>query len=417
MNESIEDRLDAALGSVPGNSPSEPLVAPSPELAELLQVVSVVRIGLKPAQPSAAGIKRGRARLLAELWAHSPLPPATNKLRLPWRWNTQILKPRPVVRRTCAALALLVALFACNGVLAVSAGSLPGDPLYELKLLQEQLRLSLAAGPLEREVVRDQIDESRAKELKAVRGQHRVIRTEISGAVESFDGTTLIVGELQLHVRDNTALSAEHIERGDRVVVVVQTNADGSVEVIDVRFDVAELMAPAPAVPLTDIATRSLQPTPERPTPTALPTLPHPSPVREQQPAYTATWAPTSEPPAQTPASSPTRASEATRAPTANRTPLPSDSREPSRTPRAYLTPRPFETPRATETRKSSETPRPTESEEPTETRLPAQTRQPTATRVPSDKPRQSKTPDASPTPLSSTPTPPDETSRYGESP
>ena len=92
-------------------------------------------------------------------------------------------RPRPRWRR--AAAAVLAAAMLAGPAGMASAGSLPGDPLYGLKLAVEQARLVAARSPLDEARTRARIASDRLAEVEALLAAGRTDR--LAGAVRGLD--------------------------------------------------------------------------------------------------------------------------------------------------------------------------------------------------------------------------------------
>jgi hypothetical protein len=93
-----------------------------------------------------------------------------------------LARPLPVLSRAGTIALVLVAIV--GGASAVSADSLPDDPLYALKLNSEQMRLSLARDAADRAAVEFGIAETRLREASALAAQDR--DAEADAAASAF---------------------------------------------------------------------------------------------------------------------------------------------------------------------------------------------------------------------------------------
>lgn len=173
--------------------------------------------GLRDESPiPAARVQRSRTRLLArasQLRGRSSRP----ALRLPG-----------LSRMAFAALAVLAAvLLGWGGLATASAQSIPGDPLYRLKRVNEDLQMRLAASG-RRTALKDQFAERRSSELMNLLELGRSAEVEFTGVVRSrisdgwdVDGVLVIVGP-------GTEVEGE-LTPGVTVEVEGATAADGRV--------------------------------------------------------------------------------------------------------------------------------------------------------------------------------------------
>jgi hypothetical protein len=444
VNESFEDRLDieidALLGaqhglralqmarleasSLPGQASKPDSVAVTDKpVAELAQFAAELRGKLPVARPSEAATRRGRERLLAELDAlQRPRGFDISSFYFAWTWTLKrLLASANLARRIAVVVTLLVAALAFNGALAASANSLPGDPLYDLKRIQEQVRLTITMDLDAREKLQEQFDDKRITELNALRLLLRVMRTEVSGTVSAIEGDTLVVDQVPFAVDRAQFPAVTDVVVGDRVRLVVQTNSDGSVAVVEFTREpsgkpgndalggspaqsnsAAGTPRPAGARSATPPAQSAASATPgpgagqpaTRIDPVSTPT-PQPSPTREDPKQATST-------PTGTLSGTPTP-SELHHVPTptfrpeTTYTPAPTDGPDTTHTPAPTDRPDATYTPRPTHTLEATESPEPTETRRPTPTPTASRTPRPTETRTVNPSPTQTLTLTATP--------------------
>ncbi|NLE76043.1 MAG: hypothetical protein GX605_04745, partial [Chloroflexi bacterium] len=146
----LEAFLDQAASRVAGGEEPEAVLADHPahaaRLGPLLEVVGQVRL-LQEAPPS-PNLAAGRARFLAQA---SAAKAARSKRRSPaspgivaWpsmRWGTALLRPM-------VTLTIVAVIFSLVGFTAQAAGqSLPGSPLFPVKLAVERTQVALTLDP------------------------------------------------------------------------------------------------------------------------------------------------------------------------------------------------------------------------------------------------------------------------------
>ena len=249
MNESFEDRLDIEIDALLGTGVGPDSVAgadkrrgwkprPEPNLVAATQFCSraaQLRLGSCPWRDRRRLAPAADVKLLAELDAlQRPRGFDLSSLYFALTWTLKrLLAPANLARRIAIVVTLLVAALAFNGALAASANSLPGDPLYDLKRIQEQVRLTITMDLDAREKLQEQFDDTRVTELNAIRRLMRVVRTEVSGTVSALEGDTLVVDQVPFAVDRTQFPAVADVVVGDRVRLVVQTNSDGSVAVVE----------------------------------------------------------------------------------------------------------------------------------------------------------------------------------------
>lgn len=218
-------------------------------------------------------------------------------------------QPSPYSRLATLAAGLLLAFIVVTGGAAVaSQSSLPGDPLYGMKRLTEQVQLSLGANP-------DQFDQRRVDEVRQLLSAARTAEVEFEGEVEFNSGDVWLVAGLPVTV--NAATSGTQTAMvGDTVRVNGYTTPDGQL--------IARVITVIRQGQLTPLLTQ---------TPTGVPTI-RPSSTPTTTPTLTGT-------PSATPSVTPTQTvtTTATSIPTTTATPSPTPTV--SRTPTVGCTPTP----------------------------------------------------------------------------
>lgn len=175
--QSLEDQLDAALdGFVAGARHAEI----APELRPELQAAGKLRAVFARIEVDDAVARRHLARVLAQPAAPSTLAEAA----VPSRAYRALAARR--WRRRVAAFALAAALV-LTPLVVLSARTLPGEPLYPVKLTVENARLTAARwSPNRAADERTRIARTRLGELDRLVGAGRV--DQIPTAISALDG-------------------------------------------------------------------------------------------------------------------------------------------------------------------------------------------------------------------------------------
>jgi Sec-independent protein translocase protein TatA len=386
MSSSFEDRLDTVLNALNEAADNADRQPSEPELAELVQLAAALRAQPQP-QPSAEGLQRGRARLLAELAQRAVQTQAPRGQG----WSFSLFAQWRL------ALVAVVFIVLCGaGTLGAAANSLPGDWLYGVKLASEQIALTLTFDGRAHRQLEDAHTQKRLQEVDSLRALRRVARTQLEGDVQGVAPATLVMQGISLKVEPAALNQLTQLKAGERVKAVIQTDANGNATVIEL------LVIPTRVTPYTTDAA----PTSGALVPTATTTRrPEPLSVATDTVAPTSTRAPESTAtPAFTHTPAPAATATATSMPEPSQTPVPTRTPEPTRTPQTTptFTPEPTRTPtripQAINT--ATLTPEPTEKPEPTDTPTLSPTRiPPTATGTPA------RAPTLTPTPVNATPT------------
>lgn len=344
--------------------------------------------------------------------------------RRAWTWAWQ-----PVAVALMAGI-LLAGIV--GGTVYASVGALPGDPLYPIKRINEQIQWTFAFGEEARDRLQEGLAERRREEARQVLEQKRRARWQFEGVLEAVEDASWVVDGVDVHlcggepalplVEPGMRVRLDVESLGDRLClkgahVLRQPGPTATEDFFPLRHP-SPTASPTPAFPgasATPTPAPSWTPTvvgpqgapggrgsqPPTPTPQPTHTPGHPQTPRAPQTSTPTerpvrTPRPTLQPP--TPTATPTvrpspwpTARPVTPQPT--RTP-PMPTRRPTRTPRPWVTPPP-----PTPTPPEEPTARPTERPLPTPTTLPTKRPPPTPTALPTKRP---PTPTPSPGPWDS---------------
>jgi hypothetical protein len=275
-----------------GKTPAE-IMAQYPQQAEALRPFLETAVSLQTVahNPTLAAKQRSQQAMLAQAATlkKTPQPAAT---AASWRWLRQLLNP-------IAGLALLLLIFTFGlGIAATSA--LPGDALYDTKLLIENVQVQMQQSTDARLALIAKQNEERLREVSAVLGTNRSVELTFDGVVEQINANFWIISEIRVEVDDATTVIEGVPYVGGDVRVHGRT-ADGQFladTLIMLTFQ------PPDAIPT---------PTQQPPTETA---VPNPTPIITTTPKAKDT-------PSAMPTSTPTAPTSPTSSPTDSPTPLP----------------------------------------------------------------------------------------------
>jgi hypothetical protein len=227
MNQKLLDALETCLQRMQHGEPLEYVLASYPELAA----------ELRPLLETAVQARSARRESLAQatLAKHRSqgLALAADLRRGDKFWLTQRRSLRPAVR-ILAVIAILV--MSSNGLLVASAHSIPGDPLYALKLKVESTQLQLASGPAERQILEQTFSERRMDETRSLITIHRIATVEFSGVVSSQSDGEWLVSGIPVVISARTNMD-EGIEIGEDIDVQGSTDATGNVDAARLTLD------------------------------------------------------------------------------------------------------------------------------------------------------------------------------------
>jgi hypothetical protein len=172
---SLTDALDLCLtGVLSGTSPDDALRAHPHQTETLAPLIAVaVRAAGDVVVPPVPELSAGRVRLLS---AAQRAREARAKSGL-WSRFPGVFAPGRVLslpRMVAACVALVVVLAASGQALApAAAAALPGDTLYSVKRIGEEMRLALAFDPNARAALEAGYSRERAREVTALLGEGR----------------------------------------------------------------------------------------------------------------------------------------------------------------------------------------------------------------------------------------------------
>lgn len=406
MSRNFDALVEETLTALDQGESVDSLLARYPEeahaLAPLLSTAARCRQTLAFAEPpSQQALAAGRHRFLEEAARRRAALAPRPRFSLPARlWPS--LWPRLAPALAAVALVILVGGWATMA----SAHSLPGDPLYPVKLTSEQARLALTFDPAVRTELAARYAEERRQEARVVAALGRRVSVRFQGVLEHFDAESWTVGGLTVALDEQTRGEGVPV-LGATVAVRAWSPGDGTLRARHLR-----VLPPAPPAGATPTSSPTQTPRPTstlRPVATPIPPDPTPSPTGSPSPTHTSrptsTRGPTATriPPGPTPSPTPTGPGhEPTHGPM-----MPSPTGTPAG-PRMTPTHRPGDaTPPPTDTHGM----RPTEpahtAQPPEPTRGPHMTPEPGETRGPHITPSPGETPEPTPEPaVTDSPTP-----------
>lgn len=358
MNADFESLLDSCLNRIQSEEDVRTCLEAHPEeasrLEPLLRAALQLRALRSVPERSPAAALAGRGRFLAQATALRQKRERSFAYRL-GEWWRGFFQPPLVLARGMVATALVALFFAfslAGGALAVSARSLPGDPLYPVKLARERVQLWFTFDQKARQDLERDLEAERLEETKKLLEERRAANVAFKGTVNVLSDTVLVIGGVTVTLPLNIPLSAD-VEDGARVQVEAWTQPDGSVLAHKIEVEATPTPTSVPTLAIiVATATRTDTPLPTA-TDTPLPTVTH-TPV----------------PPTET----------FTPQPKTTDTPLPTETPKPTETPVPSATPTGTATPTLSAT--STGTPEPTSTQTLTRTATPTRTPTPTATRA-----------------------------------
>ncbi|MEK7216144.1 MAG: DUF5667 domain-containing protein, partial [Chloroflexota bacterium] len=182
----VEELFNAGLDALIRGEPIEPIQAPHPQHAvivrSMLQFATNLRSVLEVAPNPGA-----RAATLYQVLARSEKP------RGLWGGVAAVLaRPRAI---TAAALIAALLLGTTSSAVAVSAGSLPGDPLYLVKTQVEDIQLALAITEDQKAEFAINRAANRTTEIAALAAQGKSVPAETIARLAAHTSSALALAE------------------------------------------------------------------------------------------------------------------------------------------------------------------------------------------------------------------------------
>jgi hypothetical protein len=270
VNKGIESVLDECLNQiVTGKEEArDACVAQYPTLARELEPLLRLAVELETLRqdepPPPAGLQAGRQKLLIEAARLKALEEEKGRARRLWLWPANL---QSLLRRGTAVVALaavLVVTLLGGGTIAASANSLPGDSLYAVKRMTEEVQLVFTLDQQAKAQLVQKLDERRREEAKAVATRHRVAEMSFRGRVERISSSSWTISGVEVSVSPETVVEGP-AEAGALVRVDVRSLSDGTLSAVRIAAEASEVV-PQPTLSPTPAPTETAAPTPLPPT-------------------------------------------------------------------------------------------------------------------------------------------------------
>jgi len=203
--------------------------------------------------PSKDGFRMGKIMLLAEMsnmqrvnsYKQKRSKPASSGLTE--RWLGGVVKLFQVKRTTSlkpvyrfAVVGLVLIMLAGFLTVNASASSLPGDPLYDLKLGVEQTRLFLTFDQEAKQDLALRFEEERVSEVEILLEAGRQEEVEFAGVIEQKFESAWVIKGISVQIDPITELEGD-LEIGSVVDVAATTQLDGTLQALDISLEVDDL--------------------------------------------------------------------------------------------------------------------------------------------------------------------------------
>lgn len=216
-----ESLLDESLSASPESQQAEPKLRPLLRAARTLKA-------LAPTEPMRAdAVAAGRRRFLAQA-EKLQAEPNRRFLWQPWLGRLAV---------TAATVVLLTAILG-GGAAWASADSLPGDSLYQIKLLVQELRLFFTFDPRAKVDLRVEFNNQRVEEVRLVVEARRQTEVDFRGVVEGIEGDVWVIAGIPVLVNAQTEFEGPP-QVGDFVHVHALAQADGSLVAREIEVEEA----------------------------------------------------------------------------------------------------------------------------------------------------------------------------------
>jgi hypothetical protein len=325
---SQEEILEQAIEQLSAGESLDAILTSSGSDAEWLEPMLVVAAGVRglresvPVPPAEASL----AAFLAQAERIAPAPAVPPAPRPWWERLAEGLRlpaggfPRLAITAAATLLAVVAltvsSAFFLGTDSAAAQNVLPGQPLYPIKRLGEEMILRAPQSSESRGARTSKFETRRRDEVETLQDHHVEARVEFRGEVEDLSSDQVVASGITLIITDDTQIDGP-LAVGAWVFLVVRTVHDGPP--LAQRIVVVQ---PAPPTPTpSPTATPTWTPS-ATPTPTATATL-TPTPTQEPtptpEPTATHTLAPTA---------TPDRSASDAREPTTEETPEPPEEEE-----------------------------------------------------------------------------------------
>lgn len=221
MDKKLIETFEVCVRALESGKSLESVLSQYPDVeVELRPLLETAEQAFKMSAPDVPqdAVSRGRTKILQQAAAMR-------------KATTQTPKSAVNFRRWATSLVLaLVFLLGGTGVVKASSGTLPGDNLYPVKRVWEEVRLWFAFNPAGREVLESEYEQERLDEIGELIAEGREETIAFSGVVTTMDASQWIVSDVLVQVTADTKLPAETISYGAPVSVVGRTNEQGFIQ-------------------------------------------------------------------------------------------------------------------------------------------------------------------------------------------
>jgi hypothetical protein len=226
MPDNFESILDESITALQAGIPLEEILAEVPEYADELRPLLYAATVLADPNPELApdetksALRSEYLRQVAELPAIAT-PSFTEKVQAVFRVIRKRLTREAIINdlvtiTITVILTLIMAIFILN---LVAVDSVPGDFLYGVKRISENVQLALAFSDARQQELMEKFNQRRLAEIDQLINQSRAAIVEFTGVLETQGENLWIVEGLTVFLPPDIEIG-EEIQEGDTVEVI-----------------------------------------------------------------------------------------------------------------------------------------------------------------------------------------------------
>ncbi len=226
MTDRFESILDESISALQAGVPLEEILAEVPDYASELRPLLYAAMVLAEPKPQLAPAEK-KAALRAEYMKQvAELPPIT---RSPWPEKSRAIfhvikkrTTRAAILNDLITIAITVILTLVLMILTLNylaAATIPGDFLYGVKRLSENVQLSVTFNPENRAELEQIFNQRRLSEIESLIEQNRAAVIQFRGRLKTKGENLWIVENHTIFLPDDVTIDA-NIQEGDIVEVV-----------------------------------------------------------------------------------------------------------------------------------------------------------------------------------------------------
>jgi hypothetical protein len=241
----LADRLDAAVARRAARQRR-----PEGDLEPLLTGLDTLEALRAVPTLQAKTLAQGRQKFLAQARTLlAPVSPAPARRPLGWIFNiTRAVGPKeraPMKLFLRLALVLILVFGGATATAFAAQDSLPAEPLYGVKLITEDLRLSLTADPIAEISLLTEFATRRAQEMAQLAAARRAIPAEVPMRLESYLAQALTLAASLNAPQPSLAQIRQMTEAQSRVIVQARGLApdEKALELAEQQLAQARLLA------------------------------------------------------------------------------------------------------------------------------------------------------------------------------